>query len=299
MNSFWRVLLGSLFLLGACKNDQLQIEQEQRYLTSNIPYDQPLMFKPDLVADDSLEHRGVFTPGYEAYYYTVSDKEYERFDIKFITVQDGVWSVPKNAPFNSSYNDHGLSFSPDGLMAVFSSTRPAPKPGIANTWHLWKSTLEDGIWQPPTFIDIPNLDEKLISHPSVTQEGNLYFHVSETDYSNMDIYRSKLIEGSYEEAHRINLSNVNKEARCTPFISPTEDYLIFAAIGKYLTLQISYKEADDQWSDPKPLPSTVNQKGQGNPFVTTDGKFLFYTAQHPTRDTWKVHWVHTKRIIEN
>lgn len=273
----------------ACKNEVEQFKKQ--YLASEIPNDIPLEFKAVTIPDDQRIHKGVFSPDLSEYYYTISDKNFENFDVYVIEKKQKQWSEPKKAFFNSKYDDHGMSFSPDGKTLYFSSTRPVNKKGVNLTWHLWKSNKFNSVWTEPVFVDIPNLRDKLVSHPTVTSSGTLYFHSSNPDYSEMDLYHSKLVNGKFEDAEKIQIPSLTNIEKCTPYISPDEDFLIFATVGNQLDLYISFNEGQGIWTKTRILNNKINNSGQGNPFVTPDQKFLFFTAEDPQRAKWNVKWV--------
>ncbi len=179
-----------------------------------------------------------------------------------------------------------MSFSPDGKTLYFTSTRPTNVDGVADTWHIWKSEFHDGEWQTPEYVDIPNLRDKSTSHPSIASNGSMYFHSSNPDYSEMDLYVAKYENGAYQNAVRVFTTATLK---CTPYIAPDESYLIFANVGATLELMISYKK-EEGWSTPKQLPKSINTGGQGNPYISPDGAFLFYAKGG---EKWNVHWVST------
>jgi len=276
-----------------CKNrtQSMQTDQE-RFLTTEIPNQIPLVFKPSLTPAGKIIHRGVFSPDFKEYYYTISDKQYQQFDVWMIQKENGQWSVPQKAFFNSKFNEHGMSFSPDGQTLYFSSTRPTQVEGVVDTWHIWRCEKVNGKWGTPAFIDIPNCRDKLVSHPSVTQSGNLYFHVSNVDYSQMKVNMAKLTNGLSGPAKALNLLPDQGIGTCTPYISPKEDYLIFVNIkGTSLGLWLAFKNEAGNWVAPHRFNDTINQQGQGNPSITPDGKFLFFTTGDATGNNWAVKWV--------
>ena len=279
----------------SCKNENTKME----FGTKEIPNKIPIEFKPDLIPENKRIHKGIFSPNLQEYYYTISDKDFNNFEVYVIQQNNGNWSQPKKAFFNSTYNEHGMSFSPSGNTLYFSSTRPVGIDGVDETWHIWKSDKINGEWSTPTFVDIPNLREKLVSHPTITNSGTLYFHSSNVDYSEMNIYHSKLINGKFEDAVKTSISMNSKTGACTPYVSPKGDYLIFAAIGNQLDLMISFNDGNDNWIHTKKLNDTINNLGQGNPFVTPDHKFLFFTTGDPLENNWKVKWVHIESELKN
>ncbi|MEM9934162.1 MAG: hypothetical protein AAF824_11135 [Bacteroidota bacterium] len=261
-----------------------------KLLTEDVPAGIPMEFKADLIPSDKLIHRGIVSPDLSAYYYTLSDTNFEQFDVYVIEQESGNWSEPKPAFFNSRYNEHGMSFSPDGNSIYFSSTRPVTLEGVLPTWHIWKADKVDGEWTEPIYVDIPNLRDKLASHPILTNSGILYFHASNLDYSEMDIYQAKLVGSTCGNAEKVPISLSPNMGTCTPYVSPNEDFILFAAIGDQLDLYVSFNDGQGNWTKTKSLGDTINSLGQGNPYVTADRKFLFFTTGDHKRKGWKVKW---------
>lgn len=294
MNKLKIILLFTIVFL-SCKNENTKMQ----FLTNEIPNNIPFEFKQDLVPENKLIHKGIFSTDLKEYYYTISDNNFEKFDVLVIKKNNENWTEPKKAFFNSEYNEHGMSFSPDGNSIYFSSTRPTNIKGTSETWHIWKSDKVNGEWKEPVFVDIPNLRDKLVSHPSITNSGTLYFHTSNLDYSEMDIYHSKKVNGKFEKAEKTTISMNTKIGKCTPYVSPKEDYLIFATIGNELNLMISYNDGKGGWINTKKLNNKINNKGQGNPYVTPNNKFLFFTTGEHLEKEWKVKWVNIESEINN
>jgi Tol biopolymer transport system component len=270
-----------------------------RFLTEKIPFDTPIEFKGNLTPNDKLIHKGIFSPDLEEYYYTLSDTDFEQFDVYMIKKLNGIWSNPQKAFFNSEYSEHGMAFSPDGNSLYFSSTRPTNIKGVLETWHIWKSNKVNGRWSEPKFVDIPNLRSKLVSHPTITNTGTMYFHVSNLDYGEMDIYYSKMVSDKFEDAEKTSISMNSNNGKCTPYVSPKEDYLIFASIGSQLDLMISFNDGIGGWTNTKSLNEKINDNGQGNPYITPDNKFLFFTTGKYQEKNWKVKWVNIESQIKS
>lgn len=278
--------------LFSCKNSNTNMLS----LTEVIPGNIPIEFKHDLIPQNKLIHKGIFSPDLREYYYTISDKNFENFEVFVVDIDKGNWSLPKKAFFNSEHSEHGMSFSPNGKTLYFSSTRPTNTDGVVQTWHIWKSDKVNGKWTEPIFVDIPNLRNKLVSHPTITNSETLYFHTSNLDYSEMEIFSSKKENGKFKDAKRVHLETTLR--KCTPYISPEEDYLIYATIGNQLDLMISYKDENGKWTGTKKLNDKINNEGQGNPYVTPDNKFLFFTTGNYQGKKWKINWVNIESEIK-
>lgn len=107
----------------------------------------------------------------------------------------------------------------------------------------------------------------------------------------MNIYRSKQTGNTFGNAEPVVISDRPNMAKCTPYVTPDETYLIFAEIGDQLDLSVSLNDGKGQWTQTKRLHDEINHLGQGNPFVTPDGKFLLYTTGDHEGRHWKINWV--------
>lgn len=287
-------------VLLACGGGNTEVDYKSQFLSQSIPKSQPLKYLPQLVEEDRIIHKGIFSPDLSEFYFTVSNKDFTDFDIKTIHKIGDQWSLPQEAFCNSEYDDHGMSFSPDAKHLYFSSTRPVGFDSIPQTWHIWRSTKVDGKWSSATFIDIPNMRDKLLSHPSITESGELFFHASELDYSNMRIYSSKLVDAAFQDA---TIVFDGSQDLCTPLVSPKGDYLVYGQIeGHNVCLMISTKNQDGIWQAAKKLmPDEANIGGQGNPYITPDEKFLFFTRtevlESGDEGNWYINWINTETLI--
>ncbi|MEL7425459.1 MAG: sialidase family protein [Bacteroidota bacterium] len=287
-----------LFLFACSKNEEQVALRYQSLASGPVPTHLPKVFNKDLNPGDQLLHRGMFSPDYEHFYFTTSNQDFTNFTIKAMHKTENTWSDPKDAFFNSMYDDHGMSYSPDGDTIYFSSTRPVNQEDVENTWHLWRTSRGNDKWSAPEFVDIPNLRDKLVSHPTVTESGRLYFDASNLDYSNMNVYYADQVEGEFQNAKLVFTEQISTTNKCTPFIDPAERYLIYARVEQQLILMISHKDHDGKWGVPLELNKSVNTDGQGNPFVTFDEKFLFFASGKHDSPQWQLKWVSTNNLIK-
>ncbi|MEM8886760.1 MAG: hypothetical protein AAGD28_02160 [Bacteroidota bacterium] len=288
----------SLFFL-ACQEERKSLSHTNPYLASELPSNEPLDLDFIQIPEGMLVHRGVFSPDLNHFYYTLSPGDFSQFDIYVMEKEGKVWSMGKKAIFNSDYSDHGMSFSADGKRIYFSSTRPVHEEGVPSTWHLWKSERVGENWGEAQYIDIPNLRDKLLSHPSIGNSDRLYFHASNLDYSEMNLYYAEKQDGKYQEAIQVEIPNMEDFDLCTPYISPNEDYLIFARVSNQLDLMITHKTPAGQWAEAQAFSKQINTKGQGNPYISPDQKFLFYAAENDSAEGWSIKWANVESELKN
>lgn len=295
MRTYLYLFIGTI-LIGCKTSNDLNLPSST---LENLPNKFPKVLFEAFVPQDKIVHKGIFSPDLDFYYYTVSNQDYTNFDIYLLQRVGEEWLRQGKADINSDFDDHGMSFAPDGNTIYFSSTRPTDRNDVASTWHIWASQLVGGQWLAPIYIDIPNLRSQLTSHPILTRSGTLYFHSSNADYSNMDIYQAQMVEGRFSNARKSNIDLQKEQDRCTPYVSADEDFMVFAAVGESLNLMITYNDGKGHWINTKPLSQTVNEFGQGNPSMILDDKYLIYTTGGNPKEGWKVKWVDLQSEIDH
>jgi hypothetical protein len=77
-----------------------------------------------------------------------------------------------------------------------------------------------------------------------------------------------------------------------PFIAPDGSYLIFTRSQHPLKLYISFWNKDGSWTPAHDLSGTIKSDASQNPFVTTDGKCIFFTIGG------RIHWIDAGFIEE-
>jgi hypothetical protein len=295
--------IGLLFLIAVIGcNTKMKINAKQeQYLSEQPPMGSSILFKPELIPDKQLAHAGVFTPDMSEYYYTLSNAIFSQFTVMYIKKVADQWVVPKEAFFNSSYLEHGVHFTEDGQWVYFSSTRPTGKKGNTNNWHIWRSKKVKNGWSEAEWVNIPGMNGKSVSHPSLTRSGRMYFHSYNPDFSDMALFFSEPLEGVFQKAKKIVFSGGENNNALTPFVALDESYLLFEKkFDDFFEIHISYRD-NGAWQLPKRLSDKVNTKNLGNPYITPDGQYLFYASgswlNNEAPDDWVIKWISTKEIF--
>jgi len=187
------------------------------------------------------------------------------------------WSKPQPVPFSGKFKDWDPFLSPDGRRLIFVSNRPVPgAPAGQKNNHLWYVDLQaNGAWSEAHHLDGPvNVNGVVAYAPCLTSAGTVSFCSRNRDGNKgMGGYWAKWLGDHYEKPKQLKLNG--DSAIFDPYISPDERYLIFASGGD---LYISYRNGDD-WTQGRKLGPQVNDGGpNGSPYVSPDGKTLYYSS---------------------
>jgi hypothetical protein len=186
------------------------------------------------------------------------------------------WTTPQLVSFSGQFKDWDPFLSPNGKRMIFVSNRPVPgAPAGQKNNHLWYVDLQaNGTWSDARHVDEPvNVNGVVAYGPCLTRLGTVAFCSRNRDGTKgMGGYWAKWIGGHYEKPQQLKLNGDSDIY--DPFISPNERYLIFASGGD---LYISYRKGDG-WSQGEKLGPQVNDGSQsGSPYVSPDGKILYYS----------------------
>jgi Tol biopolymer transport system component len=267
------------------------------YLGQEPPGRQPKLFAEGVIPVEGIQHCfPAFSPdGKECFWMTVVfDNDKPRGEIWHTREADGHWAEPVLAPFSGEYNDHAPVFSPDGRRLYFSSSRPG---GIGQGKNIWFVEKTGRAWTEPEHLGSPPNTEVGATQATFTTDGTIYFVGSfEGTQWNTAIYRSRLIDGQYEEPELLSEPIRTAGADIYPFIAPDESYLLFASSrpgrrSPETDLYVSFRNADGTWAEPIHMDDSVNNEMTVSfSFVTYDGKYLFFN-RFDRDGTDKFYWM--------
>jgi hypothetical protein len=203
----------------------------------------------------------------------------------------GGWSDPKKLAFSSPHMDADPFLSPNGQRLYFMSARPLAMgedpPEYPDIWYVNRKGDQ---WSSPELASDISLPEYGEGFSSIASDGTIYFS---TDRPNPgwehDIFVATWNGSGFEQPAPLPVKL--KTTFSNPFIAPDKEYLIVEsdAYGAEdeADLFILFR-TDDGWSTPIDLGPAVNtDQVEGTPFVTSDGKHLFFCRMHPSRDRFE------------
>ncbi|HTD39839.1 MAG TPA: hypothetical protein VK671_04405 [Mucilaginibacter sp.] len=237
------------------------------------PGSKPMVFTQKGVASPNNESVSAFMPDEKTVYLA------DGTTICFSKKINGKWTKPTVAPFSGHWKDWDPALRPDGKRLIFVSNRPvdtaADQSKPQKNHHLWYvDRISGDKWTEPKHLDAPvNLAGHNDYGPSVSSMGTICFCSRGRDgYKGMGGYYVKWLGDHYDKPKLLSLNG--NSAIFDPFIAPDERYIIFVSNGN---LYISYRKGND-WSQGEKLgPEVNNGKGNNDPYVSPDGKMLFYS----------------------
>lgn len=254
------------------------------YMGQAPPGDVPEPFAPGIVLGHYGLHSSVaFAPDGRSACWAVTipprEAGYGSGRMLASRIEDGEWTYP--SPPDHQGGDVPF-FSPDGTRLYFISSEPLTEGGgrKENIWYVERT--DDG-WTDPAPLDPVVNAAPMHWQFSLDREGTLYMGSGDGR-----ILVSRKVGGSYEPPadFREIYSDVQVEGG-SPFISPDGDYLI---LSKENDLHVTFRRADETWTEPQNLGEEINTEGADNcPLVTPDGEYLIYRT---TRNGVSgPHWV--------
>ncbi len=285
---------------GANEDLVRRIQPEGAYIGQESPAKIPKVFAPNFISTEESEFGSVFNAAGTEFYYGVDVNG--KNEIRYSRLKDTTWTTPVTLLSHERYGYNDPFLSPDENRLYFISKRAMDGLGDLKDQDIWYVERTDNGWSAPINVG-PNINsEGNEYYISFTDDGTLYFSSNqnapaERKESDYDLYYSKFSEGTFQKGVRLGDSVNTQSYEADVFVDPQESYLIFCGIrpeghGRG-DLYISFKNADGSWSKAVNMGDVINTTHHELcPFVTKDGKFLFYTSNQD------IYWVSTSIFEE-
>jgi len=267
--------------------------QEVSYLGQPEPGQVPMVFAPGLVSlPDEYEYGSVFSADGLEFYYGVNVGD--RAEIRASLFVDGAWSGPEVLVGHSRFSFNDPMLSPDGQRLFFISDRPlGDAESEAKDHDIWYIERNSEGWDEPVNLGEPVNSSANEYYMSFASTGRIYFASNRSDRERreaFDLYSSDPRAGTFT-APRLLPGEVNtRHYEADAFVAADESYIIFSSsrpdgLGQG-DLYVSFRAPDGTWSAGRNMGPEINTAGHELcPFVTADGRFLFFTSN---RD---IYWV--------
>ena len=275
----------------------------QHATTKPIP--EPTIFAPGVISTGDYEVCPTFSPDGKTFYFVKSTPDANFWIIVFSRFQNGKWNSPQVAPFSGQYSDADEFITRDGKQMFFISRRPvsgdiSPNgPGKLDIWVMDKTA--NGEWGQPRNVGKPVNSDANEYYPTVADNGSLYFGSRRKGgKGGADIYRSRLMNGKYQEPENLGDAINTEFDEFEPFIAPDESFMIFMAgggrpdsLGGY-DFYISYNR-NGQWTKAKNLGAPINSSAdEFSAKIAPDGKYFFWASARslidgPKDKSWTIN----------
>ncbi len=295
-----RLIINYLFwcLLTPLIGYSQKVDDHLKYLEQIPPSLSPEIFASGLISKNTESEFGsVFNKEATAFFYGVDVDG--RTEIRHSELIGNRWSEPRTILSHEKYGFNDPFLSPDEKRLYFISKRALDGLGAKQDHDIWYVEKKGEEWSDPINAG-PNINSNRNEYYiSFTETGTMYFSsnkiISGERQNNFDIYSSKSIDGEFQKAIRLGDSINTSNYEADVFVDPEESYIIFCArrpegLGRG-DLYISFKNTDGTWTKSINMGEEINTKNHELcPFVSKDGKYLFYTSNQD------IYWVSAEII---
>ncbi len=283
------------------------------YLGQPLPTNKPAVFAPEIISTGMYERDLAITPNGNEIYYSLFQGDWNT--IMMTKRIDGVWQEPVVAPFarDTMFFFAEPALSIDGNKIFFLSTKPRAnekaKPGW-NNQNIWVAERQaNGSWGEalPLPENINGFEE---FYPSITKDGTLYFCRTDAKSKVSQIFRSKLVNGVYQDPIALPAPINEKGTIFNACIAPDDSYLIGCVSErdssnmKRVTYMMFFHNSDDTWSKGIDLVKELNLPCPNaiSVSISPDGKYLFFASAIKSikfknlQPDWKLNSISKRRL---
>ena len=293
MKTLVLLFLSTLFL-STCFSQP--IPPDSLYLGQTPPGKTPRIFNLPVSAGSFYAERiAISNDGKEIYYSVVKYYYPTRGDtIKYYRYSGNKWTGPFNlfagytAPALSVSSDT-IYFQNDSIILQNNRTIYRPFFSVRNS---------SGWSNPQRFLQCLNSAHYF----QETNSGNYYVSSNSNPSIGASDWCKLFINGADTTAISLGLPLNSATEDLDLFVSKDESFMIVAKYsGNGTSLFISYHKNNGGWTNPKNLGPVINFGfGAWGPYVTSDNKYLFYTAgTNPNYSDTYIRWVRVDSLIDS
>lgn len=266
------------------------------YLGQPPPSTEAKLFAPGVVSEeDRYEYGSYFSQDGKEFYYAVIVNEKPQIWVSQLV--DNEWTNPEVVLASDKYEYNDPFLSPDSKRLFFISDQALDGQGVKKDFDIWYVERKENGWSKPLNSGPAINTDMNEYYMSFTADGTMYFSSNGKSSNDNDynIHFSKFLNGQFQASQQLSESVNSEYYEADVFVSPDEKYIIYCGerpdgMGKG-DLYISVKDEKGQWQKSRNMGKAINtDKYEFCPFVTSDGKYLFFS-----RDG-EIYWVSTEVI---
>jgi Tol biopolymer transport system component len=294
------VLFAWILLIPALAYSQSNGKAGVEYFNQPSPGLTSVIFAPGVVSlPDRFEFGSVFSKNGKEFYYAINQNN--KAEILTMKREGNGWSKPESLVVHDTYSFNDPFLSPDEKRLYFISDMPLSGTGEKKKdFDIWYIERKGKQWSKPIHTGAKINSDKNEYYISFSKDGTLYFssgrNAAENNPDDHDIYRAKNEKGEFQTPEKLGPSVNTSSYEGDVFIAPDGSYLIFCSsrpggFGR-CDLYISFSKPDGSWTEAKNMGKAINEElSEYCPFVSADGKYLFFTAKQD------IKWIEA-RVIE-
>lgn len=264
------------------------------YLGQQPPGTTPEIFAKGIVSTDGHEFSCCFSPDGNEFYFARRNSKTMQTGVMACRQINGVWTMPEP---ETALLPEGFTFepfvTPDHKKLYFQIGGVVDGKPAMLTKYVGR---DDEGWGKIIDPGAPFNPMKTM-HISATTDGTIYTTDISGGMGSESLGIMKKINGEYQKLEKLGSPFNKTEQQQHPWIAPDESYIIFTVRrpGKnpVSVLFVSFKDKEGKWSEPKEIDLGMDA---GQPFVTYDGKYLFFTTGDPRKGS-DIYWVSAKIIV--
>jgi Tol biopolymer transport system component len=256
-----------------------------KYLGERQPGLTPQLFSPGVVSiKDRFEYGSTFSSDNKEFYYAVNVGQ--KPEIHVIRFVNNGWTKPELLIGHPEYGYNDPFATPDGKRLFFISDRALDGKGPKKDIDIWYIERNQNGWSEPVNTGNGINTNKNEYYISFTKNTKMYFSsngsTSAENDKNYDIKTSEYKNGNFQPSVTLGLAINSEHYEADVFVSPDESYIIFCSErpggrGRG-DLYISFKDKNGEWQPAKILDAGISTDAyEFCPFVTSDGKYLFFS----------------------
>ncbi|MGA2408718.1 MAG: hypothetical protein ABSF81_18480 [Bacteroidales bacterium] len=256
------------------------------------PKDSAKLFAPGIISDTATRaHDLAISPNGDEVFFARGAWPHSK--IMYIKKMGDKWLLPDTAIFSKDCWATEPAFSPDGRYLYFSTSKGKTDIKYYNLWRVIK--IRDGWSQPESLFDIGG-DSIWEFHPTLTNDGLIYFCYWDVKNATGDIYVSRCGANECSDPIKIGTPINTGYNDADPFVSPDGTYMIFASNrpGGYggLDQYISFRNNDGTWTSPKNIGPKFNTRDDDYDMdISPDGKYIFIYLKS------SIYWMPIGKLI--
>ena len=186
---------------------------------------------------------------------------------------------------NSKVDDYGAYLKRNGLAMYFATNRGSGKTHI----YVTKRKALDSGWSEPEYCKVTNNPQDFVGSITFDNIGRFYFATNRETHIGGDINiwqgfgldsiaTIRVLPSPVNSIKWESQPTITQDGATMYFVSNRQSPM--GSLEMLVDIYVAHQSADGTWSEPQNLGSSINIGiHNGTPFISPDGRFLFYSSK--------------------